>query len=112
LKKVASSKSLARQGASGPVPAPPGSRGQATAASDPAEAFWEGEYREQLTRRTLMLLQSEFPEQTWKMCWQVTVEGRSVAEVATEHQSDPGAVHAARFLIMTRLREELTGLLD
>jgi RNA polymerase sigma-70 factor, ECF subfamily len=80
--------------------------------ADPAEQFWEEEYREHLMRRALELMQTDFPEKSWRACWQIMVEGKSAAEVAAEQGTTVGAVHAAKFRILTRLRQELAGMMD
>lgn len=40
------------------------------------------------------------------------MENRSAADVAAELKLTPGAVRAAKFRVLTRLRTELDGLLD
>jgi RNA polymerase sigma-70 factor, ECF subfamily len=80
--------------------------------ADEAEAFWEADYREQLVSRALELMQTDFQPATWRACWEVVACSRPTAEVAAELGLTIGAVHAARFRVLTRLREELQGLLD
>jgi RNA polymerase sigma-70 factor, ECF subfamily len=79
---------------------------------DPAEQFWEDEFRRQLLQRALRLMQRDFPEKTWQACWAVVVEGKATADVAAELGMTVGAVHAARFRVLTRLREEMAGMMD
>jgi RNA polymerase sigma-70 factor, ECF subfamily len=79
---------------------------------DPLEAVWDGEYRRQLVGHALRLMQAEFQPSTWKACWEHTVNGKSAAEVAAELGLTPGAVRAAKFRVLSRLRTELRGLLD
>jgi RNA polymerase sigma-70 factor (ECF subfamily) len=113
LKTVAVNKCRERRRAARPVALPlQEGLAEGPEAADPAEEFWEREYREHLVRRALLLMQTDFPEKTWRACWQMVVEGRSAAEVAAEQQTTAGAVHAARFRVLARLREELAGLLD
>lgn len=81
-------------------------------AVDPAEQFWEQEFRRQLLNRALKLMQRDFPEDSWQACWRVVVDGKPAAEVATELGMTVGAVHAARFRVLTRLREEMAGMMD
>jgi len=78
----------------------------------PDEAIWEAEYRQQVAHRALELMQTDFEPATWKACWEVVVVGRRVAEVAAELGMTPGAVFAAKFRVLARLREELAGLVD
>lgn len=73
---------------------------------------WASEYRQHLTRRAIELMQTDFEPASWKACWKVIVEARPAAEVASELGLSVGAVYAAKFRILARLREELAGLLD
>jgi RNA polymerase sigma-70 factor (ECF subfamily) len=82
------------------------------AGEDPAEALWEAEYRQHLVQRALEVMQSEFQPATWKACWSMVVEDRPATDVAAELGLSPGAVRSAKFRVLTRLREELQGLLD
>jgi RNA polymerase sigma-70 factor (ECF subfamily) len=81
-------------------------------AADESDPFWEKEYRAQLARRALEIMQKDFPGQTWRACWEVLAMGRPAPEVAAEFGLTPGAVHAARFRVLERLRRELAGLLE
>jgi len=77
-----------------------------------AEAFWDDEYRQQLVGRALELMRTDFQEPTWKACWQCIVEGRGAEDVAASLGMTAGAVRAAKFRVLTRLRQELAGMLD
>jgi RNA polymerase sigma-70 factor (ECF subfamily) len=81
-------------------------------AAPEAEAFWEEEYRSHLVRTALALMQSEFEPATWKACWECVANNRSAADVAAELGLSPGAVRAAKFRVLNRLRQELAGFLD
>jgi RNA polymerase sigma-70 factor (ECF subfamily) len=75
-------------------------------------ADWEeAEYRRELVRRALQLMQADFQPATWKACWELVVAGRSAADVATQLGLTPGAVYAAKFRVLARLRQDLDGLL-
>jgi RNA polymerase sigma-70 factor, ECF subfamily len=76
------------------------------------EAFSETEYRQHLVARALQLMQAEFPARMWKACWEHVVVGRPAVEVAAELGVAAGTVYVAKARIMSRLREELKGLLD
>lgn len=94
-------------------PLPGGSEGlEEVPAPAEADAFWEAEYRQHLTERALQIMKADFRPATWKACWEHVVRGRPVAEVAAELGLTPGAVCAARFRVLERLRQELEGLLD
>jgi RNA polymerase sigma-70 factor (ECF subfamily) len=76
------------------------------------EAFWETEYRQVLVRRLLECLRGDFQPTSWQACWECVAEGRSAAEVGARLHMSAGAVRAAKFRVLARLREELDGLLD
>jgi RNA polymerase sigma-70 factor (ECF subfamily) len=82
------------------------------AAPEPAEPFWEAEYRQRLVGRALALMRAEFEPTTWKACWECAVEGRRAADVARELGVRVGTVYAAKSRVLSRLRQELDGLLD
>jgi len=81
-------------------------------APDDLEALWESEYRQHLARRAMELMRADFEPATWKACCEVVVNGRPAAEVAAELDTTVGAVYAAKFRVLSRLREELSGLVD
>ncbi len=83
-----------------------------TAIADDAEAFWETEYRQQIYQRAFELMQSEFQPATWKACWEQVVGGKPAAVVAAELGMTAGAVRAAKFRVLCRLRKEFEGLLE
>jgi RNA polymerase sigma-70 factor (ECF subfamily) len=72
----------------------------------------EAEYRRHLVQRTLRLIEADFEPATWKAFCECNMHGRLAAEVAAELGKSVGAVHAANFRVLTRLRQELRGLLD
>jgi RNA polymerase sigma-70 factor (ECF subfamily) len=96
------------------LPVAPGGEGDLAELADPAgdEAFWEAEYRQCVVGRAMRLMQSEFRPTTWRACWEHAVAGRPAAEVAAELGLSVGAVYAARFRVLARLRQELEGLVD
>jgi RNA polymerase sigma-70 factor (ECF subfamily) len=79
---------------------------------DPAAAFEEAEYRQQLVGRALSLLESEFSPLTWRAFQEHVVAGRGAAEVAAELGISIGTVYAAKSRVLTRVRQFLHGLLD
>jgi RNA polymerase sigma-70 factor (ECF subfamily) len=79
------------------------------AADDLLEA---DEYRRHLLARALRVMQAEFPEPTWRACWEFAVAGRPAADVAAELGIAVGAVYVAKSRVLSRVREELSGLLD
>jgi RNA polymerase sigma-70 factor (ECF subfamily) len=82
------------------------------ASPDAADPFWEAEYRQRLASRALALMRAEFRPTTWKACWECVVAGRPAAEVAAELGLSVGAVYMAKSRVLSRLRQELQGLLD
>jgi RNA polymerase sigma-70 factor (ECF subfamily) len=82
------------------------------AVPDDADAFSEVEYRQHLVARALQLMQAEFAPRMWKACWEHVVAGRPAVEVAAELGIAPGTVYVAKARILSRLRQELEGLLD
>jgi RNA polymerase sigma-70 factor (ECF subfamily) len=79
---------------------------------NPAEALSDAEYRQYLAGRAMELMQAEFQPTTWKACWECVAVGRPPAEVAAEVGISVGAVYVARSRVLSRLRQELHGLLD
>ena len=82
------------------------------AVSEDLEACWEEEYRQHLVSRALRLMRVDFEEKTWKACWETAALGRSATDVAAELGVSVGAVYAAKFRVLNRLRREMKGLLD
>jgi RNA polymerase sigma-70 factor (ECF subfamily) len=77
-----------------------------------SDTLEEKEYRRHLVRRALQLMQLDFEPTTWKACWEHIVSGRSAADVGRELGISEGAVYVAKYRVLRRLRENLTGLLD
>jgi RNA polymerase sigma-70 factor (ECF subfamily) len=82
------------------------------AAPDAVESFWETEYRQQVVKRAMAMMQADFRPATWKAFWEQVVVGRPAREVAAELGLTPGAAYAAKFRVLDRLRDELHGMLD
>jgi RNA polymerase sigma-70 factor (ECF subfamily) len=82
------------------------------AAPDNPDSFWEAAYRREVVHRALTLMKADFQPATWKAFWEQAVVGRPAREVASELGLSAGAVYAAKLRVLTRLREELQGLLE
>jgi RNA polymerase sigma-70 factor, ECF subfamily len=80
--------------------------------AEPADVVEEVEYRNHLVRRALQLMETDFQPRTWKACWEHVVSGKSAAVVAAELGMSEGAVYVAKCRVLSRLRQELQGLLD
>lgn len=76
------------------------------------EVFEEVEYRQQLVRRALLIMQAEFEPTTWKACWEFVVSDRPAADVAAQLGVSVDVVYGAKSRVLRRLRQELDGLLD
>lgn len=72
----------------------------------------EREYCDMVIARALSLLKAEFPESTWKPFWQYAVEGKPPREVARTFGVSVNSIYIAKSRVLTRLREELRGLMD
>jgi RNA polymerase sigma-70 factor (ECF subfamily) len=79
---------------------------------DPAELFADEEYRHALALRALQLMQAEFPETTWRACWEQVVNDRPAAEVARTLGITVNSAYLARSRVLARLRRDLAGLLE
>jgi len=90
----------------------PDGDGRSLADSAESNDFWEAEYRRDLLRRAIGIMQGDFHPTTWKACWEVVVEGRPAAQVAAQFGISVGAVYVARCRVLTRLRQELAGMLE
>jgi RNA polymerase sigma-70 factor (ECF subfamily) len=86
--------------------------GQQAEQSDDGERFWEAEYQQELARRALRLMESDFAPATWKAFWETVVQGRSADVVAGELGLTPNAVYIARCRVLRCLRQELGGLAE
>jgi RNA polymerase sigma-70 factor (ECF subfamily) len=78
----------------------------------PLAEMEEVEYRRELSRRALATVRGDFSEQTMAAFTRTKVDGRPAAEVAGELGMTANAVYVAVNRVMTRLRQELDGLLD
>src|SRR5262249_7559338 len=82
------------------------------AVNDDLEACWEAEYQQHLVSQALQLMRTDFEETTWRACWETAAAGRNAADVAGDRGLSIGAVYAAKFRVLNRLRREMKGLLD
>jgi len=78
----------------------------------PAEDIDELEYRRALLGRGMEMIRPEFNDKTWAAFQGLLLDGRTAAEVASELGMTENAAYLARHRVLTRLREELAGLLD
>jgi RNA polymerase sigma-70 factor (ECF subfamily) len=71
---------------------------------------WDAEHDQQLVRRLLGIVQSDFQPQTWEVFRLLVLEDRSADEVAGLCRMELNAVYVAKSRVLARLREELGGL--
>lgn len=74
--------------------------------------FEREEYQQYLYRRALEIAGRDYADATWQACWLAVTTDRSAADIGRELGLSEGAVYAAKFRILKRLREELADLLD
>src|SRR5262249_40442522 len=84
----------------------------ALAAADDADHLWDEDFRRTLLRRAFQIMEHDFQPATWRACWEVIVQGRTAAEGGDQLGMSVGAVYAARFRVLSRLRQELTDMFD
>lgn len=84
----------------------------AIAQPDSVRDFWETDYRRHLVRQAMTLMQVEFQPTTWKACWEHVVNDKPAVQVGAELGLSAGAVRAATFRVLHRLRRDLKELLD
>ncbi len=72
---------------------------------DPAQT------RRRVVHRALDLVRGDFGESTWESFSRITLQGRSISEVAAELGMAENDVRQAKFRVLRRLREELDGQL-
>jgi len=91
----------------------PGAEGLSPVSDDdPVSELEETEYRRLLVHRGLEVIRADFSDSTWTAFTRVMVEGRSPTDVAAELNLSVNAVFLARHRVLTRLRQELQGLLE
>jgi RNA polymerase sigma-70 factor, ECF subfamily len=94
------------------LPIAPSAALHALAEPDPIAELDEAEYRQHLVIRAAQLMRADFQPASWQAFWEVVVNDRPPTEVAAQLGLTVGAVHAARFRILTRLRQELGDLME
>lgn len=64
-----------------------------------------------MTRRALDLIRNDFQPNTWQAFWRTTIDGATPAELATELNMSQAAIRMARSRVLSRLRQEMNGLI-
>jgi RNA polymerase sigma-70 factor (ECF subfamily) len=73
---------------------------------------WDEEHDAHVARRLLELLEQEFEPATWTAFRLLVLEGIDTREVATRLGITPNAVRIAKSRVLSRLRQEIDGLID
>jgi RNA polymerase sigma-70 factor (ECF subfamily) len=76
-----------------------------------ASVLEEAEYQQYVVKQALELMQAEFQPATWKACWEYMIVGKPAEDVGKELGLTVNAVYLAKSRVLSRLREELAGLL-
>jgi RNA polymerase sigma-70 factor, ECF subfamily len=63
-------------------------------------------------RRAIELVRASVEPRIWEAFWQVTVNGRSAADVAADLQVGVQVVYDAKYRVRKKIRQELEGLFD
>jgi RNA polymerase sigma factor (sigma-70 family) len=74
--------------------------------------LWDREHDQHILKRALELIELDFAPSTWKAFRRQVLEGASVDTVAAELGLSPNAVIIAKSRVLSRLREEVRGLVD
>ncbi len=72
----------------------------------------EAEYRRRLVQRALELVRADFTPAVWEAFTRFVINRSPAAEVARELGTSANAVYLARHRVLTRVRQELAGLID
>lgn len=70
-----------------------------------------GKYEHELVVWAADKVRSEFHEASWKAFWATQIQGKSVADVASELGVSPGSIYMSRSRILARIREKIQEVL-
>jgi RNA polymerase sigma factor (sigma-70 family) len=73
---------------------------------------WDLEHDRHVARRLLELIEPEFEPATWQAFHLLVVEGKATAAVAAELGVSANAVRIAKSRVLSRLRQEMHGLVE
>ena len=85
---------------------------EAQPAREMEESQWELEYQRRLFHWAAEQIRTGFEDSTWQAFWRTAVDGRPASEVADELGMNVGAVYMSKSRVLTRLRQELSGLME
>ncbi len=101
-----------REGLRRPNPVFGGEELECLAQPDDESEREELQYRQQLLRVLLTKIQPEFSTSIWRAFQGYVLDGESVGAVAERCQLSVATVYAAKSKVLSRVRQELAGLLD
>ncbi len=73
---------------------------------------WDEEHDRHVAHRLLELVAPEFESATWQAFKLLVLEGHSTAEVAAQLNISANAARIAKSRVLSRLRQEMDGLID
>jgi RNA polymerase sigma-70 factor (ECF subfamily) len=73
---------------------------------------WDLEHDRHVARRLLELIEPDFEPATWQAFRLLVLEGKPTAAVAAELGLTPNAVRIAKSRVLSRLRQEMEGLVE
>jgi RNA polymerase sigma factor (sigma-70 family) len=73
-------------------------------------ATFDLQYCREVFRWAAKQVRDQVKERTWNAFWMTSIDGRAIAEVASELKMSVGAVHIARSRVLGRLRETVETL--
>jgi len=68
--------------------------------------------RQTLARKVAELVRDEFEPRTWQAFWMIVTEEYTAAEAAAALDMSVGAARQAKYMVLRRLRDELSGEFD
>jgi RNA polymerase sigma-70 factor (ECF subfamily) len=77
-----------------------------------ASREWDLEHDRHIARRLLEMIEPDFGPATWLAFRLLVLEGKPTAAVASELGVTPNAVRIAKSRVLTRLRQEMRGLVE
>ena len=77
-----------------------------------AESVWDVSYQQSLVSSAMQLLSKEFSPRTWQALRLYVISDQAAADVARETGVSIWTIYAAKSRLMSRLREELAGMLE
>jgi len=82
------------------------------AENDDSDVLADSEYHCRIALRALELLKEEFEPTTWQAAWSQIAQGEKAPAVARSLGLSVNAVYVAKSRVLSRLRQELEGLIE